>query len=134
MSEKPFALIVDDDEGLADGFATALELVGFETEQITDSRLTIDRMKSRLPAVVSLDLQMPFLTGAEVLRLIRAEPQFADVKVILVTANERAAERENIDGLADIILIKPITFSQIKDFATRLIYNSGHQDTTANTQ
>lgn len=130
MSEKPFALVVDDDENLADGFASALELVGFETEQINDSRLTIERMKARLPAVVSLDLQMPHVSGAELLRLIRAEPQFADVKVILVTANERAAERENIDGLADIILLKPITFSQIKDFATRLIYNGGDQSST----
>lgn len=121
MSEKLFALVVDDDQSLAEGFAAALEMVGFEAEIILDSRQTIDRIKARRPDILSMDLQMPYLSGADLLRLIRAEPDFKDLKIILVTANARAAEEQNIDDLADVILIKPIMFSQIKDFATRLI-------------
>ncbi|MEO8395103.1 MAG: hypothetical protein ABI700_19050, partial [Chloroflexota bacterium] len=60
-------------------------------------------------------------SGAEVLRLIRADEQIKRVRVILITANERASSTEEMERMADVILIKPITFSQIKQIAARLV-------------
>jgi CheY-like chemotaxis protein len=79
-------------------------------------------MAARKPILVSLDMQMPHMTGAEVLRQIRADNRFVGVKVMMVTANGRAAEEATVRELADVILIKPVTFSQIKEFATRLTH------------
>ncbi|MEO8606820.1 MAG: response regulator [Chloroflexota bacterium] len=122
MTEKPLALVVDDDLSLGEMFGMAFELAGFDTEVIHDGRLTIERMSARKPALVSLDMQMPHMTGAEVLRQIRADARFKGVKVMMITANGRAAEEATVRELADIILIKPVTLSQIKEFATRLTH------------
>ncbi len=122
MTEKPLALVVDDDLSLGEMFGMALELAGFEAEVIHDARLTIEHMTARKPALVSLDMQMPHMTGAEVLRKIRADARFTGVKVMVITANGRAAEEAIVRELADIILIKPVTFTQIKEFATRLTH------------
>ena len=122
MQAKPTALIVDDDKDLSEAFAIALELVGFDTEILNDSTQAIQHLTAHLPDLVTLDMQMPNLSGTEVLRLIRADEQIKRVRVILITANERASATEEMERMADVILIKPVTFSQIKDIAVRLVH------------
>ena len=119
---KPFALIVDDDRDLSEAFAMALQLVGFTTEIVNDSTQALRRIAEAKPDIVTLDMQMPRLSGTEVLRLIRADEQTKRVRVILITANERASASEEIERMADVILIKPIMFSQIKEIAARMVH------------
>jgi DNA-binding response OmpR family regulator len=124
MTDKPFAIVVDDDPSLAEMFALALQIVGFETEVVEDGRETVDRMAARLPVLVTLDVQMPFLSGVEILRRIREDSRFATVKVMMVTANARAVNQPDIQQLADVVLLKPVTLTQIRHFALRLIQTS----------
>jgi CheY-like chemotaxis protein len=125
---KPTALIVDDDKDLSEAFAIALELVGFETKIINDSTKALERISAHKPDLVTLDMQMPNLSGTEVLRLIRADEHIRRVRVILITANERASATEEMERMADVILIKPVTFSQIKDIAMRLVHLPSDED------
>lgn len=120
---NPVAMIIDDDRGLSEAFADALDIVGFETTIINDSREAVERIAAEQPALVTLDMQMPNLSGADVLRSIRADERLRRVKVILITASERASASEELIDLADIILIKPVTFSQISEMAARLVPN-----------
>lgn len=129
---KPTALIIDDDKDLSEAFALALDLVGFETEIINDSTQAIERISAHKPDLVTLDMQMPRLSGAEVLRLIRANEQIKRTRVILITANERASSTEEMERMADVILIKPITFSQIKQIAARLVQPPNAESDPAN--
>jgi two-component system phosphate regulon response regulator PhoB len=121
MTDKPFAIIVDDEHTLAEMFALALQIVGFETEVLEDGRMTLDRMAARLPVLVTLDVQMPFLSGVDILRQIRSDSRFAGVKVMMVTANARAVNQPDIQQLADVVLLKPVTLTQIRHFALRLV-------------
>jgi len=113
--------VVDDDVSLGDIFAYALETIGFEVEVIKDSRLAWEKILSRKPDLVTLDLEMPHVTGADLLRQIRADDSLKQVKVMMMTGNGRVAEEMGVEALADIILIKPVTYTQIKDFASRLM-------------
>ncbi len=113
--------MVDDDVSLGDIFAYALETIGFEVEVIKDSRLAWEKILSRKPDLVTLDLEMPHVTGADLLRQIRADDSLKQVKVMMMTGNGRVAEEMGVEALADIILIKPVTYTQIKDFASRLM-------------
>ena len=131
MTEKPLALVVDDDEHLGKLLGMALELAGFEAEVIHDGQIVIERMTERIPILVSLDMQMPHVSGAEVLREIRADARFTDVKVMIVTANGRAAEETDVREMADVILIKPVTFTQIREFASRLTHTKKEDDPTS---
>jgi CheY-like chemotaxis protein len=79
------------------------------------------RINARKPLLITLDMQMPLVSGMDILREIRADDELKHIKVLLVTANERASDTQEIDLLADIILIKPITFSQLKEMAGRLV-------------
>ncbi|MBC7870131.1 MAG: response regulator [Chitinophagaceae bacterium] len=122
--QKLTAVVVDDDVALGDVFGFALGVIGFEVEVIKDSRLALERIIARLPDLVTLDLDMPHISGAELLRQIRADKRLAAVKVMMMTGNGRAAQEMGVEELADVILIKPVTYTQIKDFALRLVQSS----------
>ena len=66
MSE--IALIIEDDEDLANIFATALRGVGFEVEHIADGKKAQERLLGGDPPyLVLLDMHLPYISGGELL-------------------------------------------------------------------
>jgi len=116
-TEKPIALVVEDDENLANAFGYALE--AFDVTVIYHGREALDWLKDgNTPKVVVLDLNLPGARGTEILDYLRSEERFDAVRVIVTTANDRVAEI--LQGQADLILLKPVGFRQLQDLANRL--------------
>lgn len=115
---NPFALIVEDDYDLSIIFSQALNGAGFETEIIRSGDTALARLAVTTPDMVVLDLHLPHAAGTEILRNIRADGRLAETRVIVATADPRLAEP--IREEADLVLIKPISFSQLRDLAARL--------------
>lgn len=113
-----FALIIEDDIDLATIFAQALRQVGFETEIIVDGTQAQVRLEQTRPDVVVLDLYLPHVSGPDLLYQIRSTEHLADTKVIIATADPRLGE--TLQDQADLLLIKPISFKQLRDLAKRL--------------
>ena len=115
---KPSALIVEDDYDISIIFAQALRAAGFETQIIRSGDTAVMWLSSTAPDVVVLDLHLPRVSGIEILSQIRADPRLAGTRVIIATADDRKAEilREE----ADLVLVKPVSFSQLRDLALRL--------------
>lgn len=112
------ALIVEDDPDLVQIFAQALELSGFQTETASDGQEAINQLSTRTPDLVLLDLHLPGISGQEVLQSIRADGRFANTRVILATADYRTAD--DLRDEADLVLLKPISFKQLRDLSARL--------------
>ena len=115
---KYFALIVEDDQDLAIIFARALQDAGFETQIVRSGDTALMWLSSTTPDVVVLDLHLPRISGGDLLQRIRANPQLEGVKVIIATADPQLAEV--LQEEADLVLLKPIGFSQLRDLAARL--------------
>ena len=116
--QNPLALIVEDEENLAAIFAGALQTAEFETEIIREGDAAIDRLQQVIPAVVVLDLHLPNVSGAKILKTIRADNRLHKTRVILATADSLMAD--SLRAEADLVLLKPISFSQLRDLAKRL--------------
>jgi len=112
------ALIVEDEDDLVTIFTEALEMAGFHTEAIQDGGKAVQRLTEIVPDLVILDLHLPTVAGKDILKHIRADARLANTKVILATAD--AATAEMIEDQADMVLLKPISFKQLRDMATRL--------------
>ncbi len=121
MNEPPLALIIEDDEDLSFIFAEALRTAGFEAEIIRDGQTALDRLEHSHPAVVVLDLHLPHVAGTDILKRIRDMDHLKKVRVVVATADARLAEQT--DRQADFVLIKPISFSLLRDLAIRLWSN-----------
>ena len=114
---KPIVLVVEDDPKLNEIINITLQ-EDFELEPCVDGDSALAKLKDMVPQIVVLDLNLPGTTGANVLAYIRSEARLAKTRVILATADERQAETLNDD--ADIILLKPVSPSQLRELALRL--------------
>ncbi len=116
--KKLFALIIEDDKRLGTIFAQALRGAEFDIELVQDGHVALARLADTNPAVVVLDLHLPHISGRDILDKIRADKRLASTRVILATADPIMAE--TLQDEADLVLIKPISFSQLRDLAARL--------------
>jgi len=113
------ALIIEDDEDLASIFAEALRGVGFEVEHVADGRIAQERLKSgRAPFLVLLDMHLPHVSGEQLLTQLKQDERFANTTIIITTADARMGEA--YVNQADFVLIKPISFVQLRDLTSRL--------------
>ena len=113
------ALIIEDDEDLADIFAEALRGVGFEVDHAADGKIAREKIKGEsVPYLILLDMHLPHISGAELLTEIKEDDRFSDTITIITTADARMGEtyRDQVD----FVLIKPISFVQLRDLSARL--------------
>ena len=114
------ALIIEDDQDLADIFAEALRGVGFEVEHVADGRVAQARLQSgTVPFLILLDMHLPHISGGDLLtNIIKQDERFAQTTVIITTADARMGDlyRDQVD----FVLVKPISFVQLRDLTSRL--------------
>jgi DNA-binding response OmpR family regulator len=115
---KPLALIIEDDWKLADIFSLALRSAEFETEVVHDGAQARTRLAAVVPAIVVLDMHLPRVSGKEILSQIQADERFAQTRVIITTADALIAEDLRDD--TDLVLLKPVSVTQLRDMASRL--------------
>ena len=115
---RPLALVIEDHEDAAVIFANALRGTGFEIEIVRSGDTALTRLAETTPAVVILDLHLPQVSGAEILRHIRADARLAGAYVIVATAYPDMAA--TLDSKADQTFFKPVSYVQLHDLAMQL--------------
>jgi two-component system phosphate regulon response regulator PhoB len=113
------ALIIEDDFDASTIFATALQVAGYETEVISTGDEAQVRLGEVVPDLILLDLHLPRVVGTELLAQIRADERLQETRIIVASADARMAEAVRAD--VDLILIKPATFSQVRDLGIRMM-------------
>ena len=113
------ALIIEDDEDLADIFAEALRSIGYTVENAIDGKIAQDRLNvGEPPFLILLDMHLPHISGKQLLKEMKSTDRFNQTWIFITTADARLAE-EHRDQV-DIALIKPILYGQLRDLAIRL--------------
>ncbi len=83
---KADILIVEDHPTMREAMRMVLEHEGFEIREASDGQVALDMARKRPPDLMFLDLNIPGTSGAQVLQELKADPDTADVRVIIVTA------------------------------------------------
>jgi two-component system phosphate regulon response regulator PhoB len=111
MSHQPLrrVLIVDDEPAVREMLAVALEMAGFEVKEAEDASTALHQVASSLPDLMLIDWMMPQVSGLELCRRLRRNPDTANIPLILLTA--RGEEDAKITGLevADDYITKPFS-------------------------
>lgn len=82
---RPRIVLVEDDDVIARMYQTGLRFSGYDVEVAPDGRQGLDLIRERRPDLVLLDLRMPVMDGLQVLDHLRADPELADTKVVVLT-------------------------------------------------
>ena len=102
---KPFALVVEDDVDNCEAFAEALKSVGIRVLGVNRGMEAARLAKALSPDLIVVDHRLPDISGAELCRRLRDDPDTEPVPIIAVTG---APDAMRADGcVADAILTKP---------------------------
>ena len=92
-------LVVDDSEDVRLALATILEDAGYEVVEASDGSEVADAVAETDPDVILLDVAMPKVDGFQALAILKADPQMADIPVLMVTAKGRPEDLSKARGL-----------------------------------
>ena len=107
-------LIVDDEQDLLDLLNYTLAKEGHVVATANDGLMAMQALRRNPPDAMILDMMMPRMDGLQVLREMRACPDWNRIPVLMLTA--RAAVEDRIDGLeagADDYLSKPFSTKEL---------------------
>lgn len=108
-------VIVEDEPDTAEMFAEMMRLSGYEVHKAHRGKAGIALIVQERPDAVILDLMMPDLSGLDVLRILRQDPDLKDIPVIVVSAKGLPEDvQTGLDTGASVYLTKPVSFSDIK--------------------
>lgn len=115
-------LVVEDNALNIKLFCDLLSAHGHEARPVTDSRIALDTAREFLPDLVITDIQLPYLSGLELIRQIRAEPGLAQVPIMAVTAYAANGDDERIRAAgAQAYVSKPISVARFVAEVTALL-------------
>ena len=104
---RPKILVVDDDESFRDLIRVHLGNAGYEAMMAEDAVAAGHLIVQDRPALVLIDVRMPYMDGYEFATALKADPQTRDIPIMFVTIDENVAERSRELG-AVAYLRKPV--------------------------
>ena len=114
-------LVADDDPVILRLLEVNLGLEGFEVETAARGEEALTKARESHPALILLDVMMPGLNGWDVARELKADPDTADVPVVLLSARTQEEDRRRGQELgADAYITKPFDPSELAETIRRL--------------
>ena len=124
MSAQKTVLVVEDEPDAAELFAEMMRVNGFRVVKMFSSTPAISMITQERPDVVILDVMMPDVSGLEVLRYMRREPELMHIPVIVVSAKSMPSDiKIGMEAGASVYLTKPVGYLDLKQAVERLTQN-----------
>ncbi|MEP4891537.1 MAG: response regulator [Aliiglaciecola sp.] len=113
LPKNKTVLIVDDDKDMGNAIKRVLKKGGFECDTATNGFLAGSKLMQHKPSIMTLDLTMPGLNGFELLKHLRADEQFQDLKILVISALNQESLDEALALGANAVLSKPFEKDQL---------------------
>ena len=120
MDKDETILVVDDNHDNVEILQTFLESRGYRVAAATDGKTALAKLEEVHPALVLLDVMMPGMDGWQVCRTIKNHPDFASVRVVMVTAKGGFEDKfEGMRSGADDYVVKPVDLNELAEKVRR---------------
>ena len=114
-------LVVEDNELNLKLFCDLLRAYGFEIEGVRDAREAITRATLFAPDIIVMDIQMPHISGLELIEAIRRDVVLRRTPVMAVTAYAGKGDEDRIrQAGADAYVSKPIALMRFVEVINEL--------------
>lgn len=119
----PLALIVEDDRDIVALFRQVLDIAGYRTEIVLNGIEAMKRISATKPDIVLLDLQLPGMSGVEILTKMREDDSLVNIPVVVITAYSQLPQTLTVEP--DLLLQKPVDINQLSKLVQRLKATQG---------
>ena len=115
MNQKPFILVAEDDKFYASLYTARLLKEGYDTQVVGSGDAVFHVLAERLPDVLVLDLLLPHTDGLQVLKQIRADDRYKDLKVLVFSnlGSEDMIDRVKALGVTDYLVKTNISLQEM---------------------
>jgi two-component system cell cycle response regulator DivK len=115
-------LIVEDNELNMKLFHDLLEAHGYGTVETRDGTGVLELARAHHPDLILMDIQLPKVSGLEVTRWIKSDPELQRIPVVAVTAFAMRGDEERIlQGGCEAYLSKPISIARFMETVRRFL-------------
>jgi DNA-binding response OmpR family regulator len=115
-------MVVEDDEAASTFIAEVLKLEGYEPVVVNDSSKAMETAHSTHPECILLDLMMPPPDGFKLCRMLREDPTFKSIPILIVTALDNTDSKIVAIGAgANDYLVKPFSIDDLAARVKRLL-------------
>lgn len=120
--DRKTILICDDEPNIRESIRYVVDKAGFESVLAVDGVEAYDKARAVRPDLVLLDVGMPGMTGFEVCEKLRADANFNEVKIIILTAYGQIADQEKAAEVgADRFIVKPFSPRSLKQLLNEML-------------
>ncbi|MEA3040841.1 MAG: two-component system, cell cycle response regulator DivK [Sphingomonadales bacterium] len=115
-------LVVEDNELNLKLFCDLLRAHGYEAEPVRDGREAVERARSFGPELIIMDIQMPWISGLELIELLKADEELKATPIMAVTAYAAKGDEERIRAAgAEGYVSKPISLMRFIEAVRALL-------------
>lgn len=121
-SDTATVLIADDNPQILELLEAYLEPLALRVLTARDGQATLEAVEDQQPDLILLDIMMPRRSGFEVCRILKQDPRYHDIPIVMVTALNEAADIERAqESGADHFLSKPVNKLELLDRVRELL-------------
>ena len=121
-SAQKIVMIVEDEPDAAELFAEMMRLNGYRVIKSYSSLPALGLIKQEKPDLILLDIMLPEISGLEILRSMRSNPDLASIPVVVVSARATPTDIQNgLDAGASTYLTKPVSYMDLINAVDGLI-------------
>ncbi len=103
-------LVVEDNDLNRKLFCDVLKSHGYAVEPVADGKGALDKARSYVPNLIIMDIQLPDISGLDLIEAAKADSVLRTIPVLAVTAYAGKGDEERIrDAGADSYLAKPVS-------------------------
>ena len=114
MNTQYKILIVDDEAINLDFFDVTLSKLGFTVEKAEDGVKALEKVKRFFPDIILLDNVMPNMSGWEVTKILKSDPKYKDIPIVMFSALDDVKDKvEGFELGVDDYITKPFNFSEV---------------------
>jgi two-component system alkaline phosphatase synthesis response regulator PhoP len=114
-------LIVDDEPNIVTALEFLLKRSGYDVRLASNGAEALEQVEAYRPDLVLMDVMMPIKSGFEVCQRMRERPEFAQIKIVMLSAKGTEAEiNKGLSLGADLYITKPFSTQELVATINRL--------------
>jgi len=102
----------------------------YQVLEFHNGRQVLDHLagipKEQYPCLIILDMNMPKLSGRDTLALLKSEPAYKAIPVIVFTTSSSEVDRTFCKRFDSVMITKPPTYEKLKDVVTGFLEHCRH--------
>lgn len=113
-------MAIDDSPVMLTQFESLVSAMGYQVVGCQDAARAIETILKVKPALIFIDLNMPEISGFELIKKIRQQPESAQIPLVILTGEQKVSNRWRAQWTGCEFLVKPLSAAAIGEFRVQL--------------